>query len=85
MDATFLQERINAIKLQIVALETAFTQIIAGTITTYEIDTGQTKTKVTKMNISKIEDLIDTLMERCVRYETRLNGGGTIIGGPVMC
>lgn len=82
MDAAFLQARIDAIKVQIVELETAFDSLVAGTIVSYELDTGQSKTKVTKMSIATITRLIDVLMERCYRYEVRLKGGGTIIAGP---
>lgn len=82
MDAAFLQARIDQIKIQIVELETAFDALIAGTIVSYELDTGQSKTKVTKMSIATITRLLDALMERCYRYEVRLKGGGTIIAGP---
>lgn len=84
MDAAFLQARIDAIKIQIVDLENGFTALMAGTITHYELDTGQSKTIVTKMQINMISRMIDALMERCYRYEVRLKGGGTIIAGPSM-
>ncbi len=82
VSCTFFQARIDAIKVQIVEIETAISALLAGTIVSYELDTGQTKTKVTKMSINSLERMIDSLMERLFRYEARLNGGGTMIAGP---
>ena len=82
VDCTFFKARITAIKVQIVEIETAISALLAGTIVSYELDTGQSKTKVTKMNISSLERMLDSLMERLFRYEARLNGGGTQIAGP---
>ncbi len=82
VDCTFFQARIDAIQTQIVEIETAISSLLAGTIVSYELDTGQSKTKVTKMNIASLEKWLESLMERLFRWEARKNGGGTIIAGP---
>jgi hypothetical protein len=78
----FFQARIDATKTQIVEIETAISSLLAGTIVSYELDTGQSKTKVTKMTIATLERWLESLMERLFRWEARLNGGGTSIAGP---
>lgn len=82
MDSSFIQARIDATKLLIVAYEDAALSIASGAIEEYMIDTGQTRQRVTKLNIQHLHALIDGLYNRCVMLETRLNGGGTIIGKP---
>ena len=83
MDTTaFIQARIDATKLQIVEHEDAALAIAAGTMESYDIDTGQTRQRVTKLNLHLLQDIIDALYNRCVTLEIRLNGGGTIIGKP---
>lgn len=82
VDCAWFQARIDAIQVQIVELETAISSLLAGTITHYELDTGQSTTKVTKMNIATLEKQLEALMERLFRWEIRKNGGGTIIAGP---
>lgn len=82
VDRTFFQERIDAIKVQIVEAETAISSLLAGTITEYELDTGQSKTRVRKMNVATLDRFLESLMEQLFRYEFRLNGGGSMLAGP---
>lgn len=82
MDATFIQSRIDATKLQIVAFEDAALALGTGGIQSYKLDTGQSVQTVTKLDLEYIQKTIDSLYNRCVMLETRLNGGGTIIGKP---
>lgn len=82
MDSTFLNERITATKNQISALEDAALSLSSGAITSYSLDTGQSRQVVTKSNISLINKTIDALYNRLATLEARLNGSGVIIGTP---
>lgn len=81
MDITFLKERIASTKLQIVAYEDA-ALALAGGVQSYTIDTAQTRQTVTKLDISSIQQTIESLYNRCAVLEVRLNGGGSTIGRP---
>lgn len=78
----FIQERIDATKLQIVAHENAALAIAEGTMEGYDFDSGQTRQRVTKLNLHLLQSVIDSLYNRLTMLEVRLNGGGTIIGKP---
>ena len=82
MDSSFIQARIDATKLQIVAFEDAAFAIGTGTIESYIMDTGQTRQNVTKLNLHLLSKAIDGLYNRCATLEARLNGSGVIIGKP---
>ena len=82
MDSTFIQARIDATKALIVAYEDAVLALVGGTIESYTIDTGQSRTTVTKFDISKLNTAIDSLYTRCVTLEARLNGSGTVTARP---
>lgn len=76
MDAAFIQARIDATKLQIVEAENASLAIATGSIESYDLDTGQTRQKVIKLDIQNINNVIDSLYNRCATLEARLNGSG---------
>jgi polyhydroxyalkanoate synthesis regulator phasin len=82
VDATFLTERITATKNQIATLEDAALSLSTGAITSYTLDTGQSRQVVTKSNVSLINKTIDSLYNRLATLEARLNGSGTVIGRP---
>jgi hypothetical protein len=82
MDATFLKERITATKSQIATLEDAALSLSTGAITSYTLDTGQSRTVVQKSSINVINKVIDSLYNRLATLEARLTGNGTVIGGP---
>ena len=77
MDATFLQARIDATKLQIVAYEDAALALGTNGIQSYELDTGQSRQRVTRLDLEWIQKSIDELYNRCVTLQARLNGSGT--------
>ena len=79
MDATFLQARIAAIKLRIVAYEDAALALGTGGVQSYSLDTGQSKQTVTKLDLVNIQATIDSLMNQLVVYEARLTGNGVVI------
>ena len=82
MDASFIQARIDATKLQIVAYEDAALALGTNGVQSYTLDTGQSRQTVTKLDLDKIQQTIDSLYNRCATLQTRLNGSGSIIGAP---
>ncbi len=82
MDRTFLQARITVTKALIVKYETAIDAIIVGGLQSYEIDTGQTDQKVTKLNLAATQRGLESLYNRCATMEARLNGSGVVTVRP---
>ena len=76
-EVTFLTEQIEATEAQIRALRTAMLGITSGAISSYELQTGQTVQRVTKINISLLKNAIDGLMNDWDVYRIRLNGAGS--------
>lgn len=81
MDRAFIQARIDATKLQIVAYEDAALALASG-VQSYTLDTGQSRQEVTKLNLRSINDTINSLYNRCATLEARLNGSGTLTERP---
>ena len=82
MDATFIQARIAAIKLAVVAYEDASLALATGGVQSYTLDTGQSKQPVTKLDLVNIQSTIDGLMNQLAVYEARLTGNGVLIARP---
>ena len=82
MDRDFIQARIDATKLQIVAYEDASLALATGGVQTYWIDTGQSNQKVTKLDLEWIAKAIESAYNRCATLEARLNGSGTVTTRP---
>lgn len=81
MDRIFIQERIESIKLQIIVYEEAMLALAEG-VQSYTLDTGQTRQTVTKLNLTSLKNTIDSLYNRCVTLEARLNGSGSFTARP---
>ena len=81
MDRIFIQERIESTKLQIIAYEEAMLALAEG-VQSYTLDTGQTRQTVTKLNLTSLKNTIDSLYNRCVMLEARLNGSGSLTARP---
>lgn len=75
MDKTFLQQRIDAKKLQIIALDTAISTLALGTQESYRLDTGQTTTQVTQKDVSNLQEMQTRLEGEVCVLEARLNKG----------
>ena len=82
MDTAFIQARIDATKLQIVAYEDAALALGTAGVESYTLDTGQSRQTVTKLDLTKIQSTIDGLYNRCATLEARLTGNGVSIGKP---
>ena len=81
MDRAFLQGRIDATKLQIIAYEDA-ALALAGGVQSYTFDTGQNRQTVTKLDLTAINATIDSLYNRCGTLQARLTGSGTVTARP---
>ncbi len=78
MEASFIQARIDATKLQIVAYEDASLALGTNNVQSYTLDTGQSRQTVTRADLNAINSTIDSLYNRCATLESRLNGNGGI-------
>jgi hypothetical protein len=82
MDNAFLTGRITATKAAIIAAEDAQTAILSGALESYSLDTGQTVTKINKLNIGELSRYVDALYNRCAMLQARQSGSNIIIGRP---
>lgn len=74
--ATWLQDRITSIQARIEALEAASLGISSGAITSYELDTGQSKQRVTKENLTQLQAVLDGLYNQYTILSNRVTGAG---------
>jgi hypothetical protein len=74
----FLLSRVEAIKAKIIAYGEAADGLESGSIQSYELETGQTRQKVTLANIKTLEDAITSLENKLVTLEARLCGTGAV-------
>ena len=82
MDATFLQERIDATKAQIVAYEDAVTALVGGGVQSYTLDTGQSRQTATRLDLGALQKHIDALYNRLATLQARRNGSGVTTARP---
>lgn len=78
MDSEFLQQRIEATKLAIVAYETAVLELTTGGVQSYTLDTGQSRQMVTRVDLAALHKSIDSLYNRLATLQARLNGGSIL-------
>ena len=77
MDTTWLQARITACKARIESLEAASASLATGKISSYTLDTGQTREVVTRQSLGALQRAIDAEYNRLATLEARLYGGTT--------
>lgn len=75
-DEAFIRARIAAVEAQIVAYETALLTLGSG-VQSYELNTGQTTQRVTKVDLLRLQSVLDSLLNRRATLRALLNGGGT--------
>lgn len=73
MDATFLQDRITATKASIIAYEAAILALASG-VQSYQLDTGQTDQRVTKLDLDSLRRVVNSLYNTCATLEARRTG-----------
>jgi hypothetical protein len=74
----FLLTQIEPLKARIAAYILASSELASGAIQSYELESGQTRQKVTKANIDLLEQAISAAMNQLTTLEARLCGTGTI-------
>ena len=82
MNNAFIQDQITATQAQIIVYQDAALALGVGGVQSYALDTGQTRQTVTKADVLDIQKIIDSLYNRCVTLEARLNGSGSLTAGP---
>ena len=79
VDAAWIQERIDATKAQIVALEDALLALAAeGGIQSYTFDSAQSRQVASRYSVAEINAQLDKLASRLDVYCSRLNGSGNL-------
>ena len=78
-----IQQKITDLKTLINTYEEASLQLATNQIQSYTYDTGQTKQTVTKLDIQKLEDVIQAIYNRlnmlCARYPECSGGSGSAV------
>ena len=74
--------RIESIKASLAAAQDAELAILAGTVQSYSIDTGQDRQSAVKLNLTELRKYIDGLLTQLCALEARVNGGAAIIARP---
>ena len=82
MSNAFIQTLIASTQAQIIVYQDASLALATGGIQSYTLDTGQSRQTVTKLDLEWINDAIDSLINRLVTLEARLNGGASTIASP---
>jgi hypothetical protein len=78
MDRSFIQDRIDATKSQIIAYEDASLALASG-VQSYTLDTGQSRQTVTKLDLADLDKTLASLYNRCATLSARLNGGTVMV------
>ena len=81
-DTAFWQARIDKAKATIVLYEDALDALLVQGVLSYSLDTGQSKQTVTKQDIKKLEEAVDSLMNRIATLQARVSGCGNTIAVP---
>lgn len=81
VDVIWIQERIAATKLAILAYEAAILALASG-VQSYSLDTGQTRQTVTKQQLGSMRLQLIDLENRLQSLENKLAGGGALYVRP---
>ncbi len=79
MTDQFLVDQVAKIEDQINDLNEAITFLYANPHKSYTLDSGQTRTTVTRNDIDELNNLIDKLLNRRSTLLTRINGSVSLI------
>lgn len=82
MDAETTQAMLTSTKATLLLVVAAVDALTVGGAQSYTLDTGQTRQTVTKFDVVRLNNMIDSLMNRCATLQARLDGSGTMIGRP---
>lgn len=79
---SFLSNRITVIQNQITAYESAITFLITNPTKSYTLDTGQSRTTVTRVDLESLQNNLDILYNRLDVLDAIVNKTGTTISRP---
>jgi len=82
LSPAYLQAKITKLEARITATEDAIEAIATGSVEEYRLDTGQTVTNVTKINLATIQKVLEGMYNQLTIMCTRLNGGGSVTVKP---
>jgi|TARA_R100000093_G_scaffold28666_1_gene15850 hypothetical protein len=77
MSTDFYKQQIEKTKARIEAYQDAELALLTDGISSYTLDTGQTRQTVTTNDLDMISKTIDRLLSQLEVYETRVYGTGT--------
>lgn len=77
MASSWWLERLEKAQAQVEELEVAITGLLDGSIQSYQLDTGQTRTLVTKQQMSPMYLALMRAENRVAKLETRCGGATT--------
>lgn len=78
---TFEDDRLASIQTQITAIEAAIIAITTDNAQSYTLDTGQSRTTVTKVNLPELINSYEQLIILYTSMNTRINGKQLILRG----
>lgn len=78
MDRVFATERLVRVKATIVIYEDAIDALGQYGTQSYTLDTGQNVERVTKFDLQRLNNVLESLYNRCAILETRLTGSGVV-------
>lgn len=81
IDVVWIQERIAATKIAILAYEAAILALSNG-VQSYTLDTGQTRQSVTKQQLGSLRLQLTDLENRLQMLENKLAGGSALYVRP---
>jgi len=81
--STFREQQLEQAKLDIVAYQTARRELITGKIQSYEIDSGQSRQKVTRISLGPLNAVINDLSDQISELEEQTAPACATIMRPV--
>ena len=78
---TFEDDRLTSIQTQITVIEAAIIAITTDNAQSYTLDTGQSRTTVTKVNLPELINSYEQLIILYTSMNTRINGKQLILRG----
>jgi hypothetical protein len=73
---TFWSDQLAAAKLSAVRIQAAIDALTIGGVQSYQLDTGQTRQLVTKMNLTSLNTVLQSTLNRVATLQARLGGCG---------
>lgn len=75
---TFWSDQLEAAKRSAVAIQAAIDALTIGGVQMYRLSTGQTDQMVTKMNLTSLNTVLQSTLNRVATLQARIGGCGTV-------